>query len=172
VKLESFESFRNAGKVVAKLRLTFDSVEKLTRHESNVTDSSAVSFLGAISARREHGKVVFERTLRAIPQTKSNSFVSDLFAKSLGSLFLSNNYLTYKLHVPAELITANTQSIDNSNHTAEWKFTLAQAMREPPVMRVEWKKPSSWTWVLVICGALGLAGVGILAWSQGKMRGR
>jgi hypothetical protein len=162
VKLESYESFREAGKMIARLRLKFDSVEKLTRHESHVTDSSPASFLGAIHVRKENGKILFERTLRAMPETKSNSsFAQDLFAKSLSSLFLSNNYLTYKLHVPGELITANSQRIDNPNHTVEWKFTLAQAMREPPVMRAEWKKgflPAGAIWIV---GALVILLIGL-----------
>ena len=157
VKLESFESFRDAGKMIAKLRLKFDSVEKLTRHESSVSDSSPISFLGAIVVRKESGKVVFERTLRAMPEARSDSFGKDLLAKSLGSLFLSNNYLTYKLHVPAELITANSQRIDGANRTVEWKFTLAQAMREPPVMRVEWKKRVLTSWIAASAAAFGVA---------------
>lgn len=166
VNLESFESFRDAGKMIAKLRLTFDSVEKLTRHESNASDSGPVSFLGAIAVHRESGKVVFERTLRAMPQTKSDSFGQDLLTRGLGSFFLSNNYLTYKLHVPSEIITANSQHIEGSNQTVEWKFTLAQALRDPPVMRVEWKKSSSLLWLLIGCGLVGAVGIGVIAWSR------
>lgn len=141
VKLESFESFRDSGRMIAKIRLTFDSIEKLTRHETGVADSSPASFLGAVTVRQEGGKVVIERSLRALPTTKSKGTAEDILSKGIGSLLFSKNYLAYKLHVPGELITANTQHIEGKAGTVEWKYTLAQAIREPPTMRVEWRKP-------------------------------
>lgn len=155
VKLESFESFRDSGRVIAKIRLTFDSIEKLTRHETGIAESSPASFLGTVSVHEEGGKIVLERLLRALPSEKAKGAGEDLLAKGLGSLLFSKNHLTYKLHVPSELITANTQRIDGATRTVEWKFTLAQALREPPTMRVEWKKPFPFFWVAM--SAVGLA---------------
>lgn len=156
VKLESFESFREAGKVIAKLRITFDSLEKLTRHETTAGESTPLSLLGAINLRKEGRKWILERTLTALPETKTKSTASDLLTKGLGSLLFSKNHLTYKLHLPGEIITANSQRIDGKEHVVEWNFTLAQAMREPPVMRVEWKKGFPWLW-LVAGSGLGIA---------------
>jgi hypothetical protein len=159
VKLESFESFRDAGRAVAKLRIAFDSIEKLTRHETGVAGSSPISFLGEVAVHEEGRKIVLERTLRALPAAKAKSMGEDMLAKGLSSLLFSKNYLAYKIHVPGELITANSQHIDGTSRTVEWKFTLAQAMRDPPVMRVEWKKAFR---VFPLLAAVG-AGVFVLA---------
>ena len=160
VKLESFESFRDSGRVIAKIRLTFDSIEKLTRHETGLAESSPASLLGSVTVWEEGGKIVLERSLRALPSAKSRGAGEDLVAKGLGSLLFSKNFLAYKLHVPGELITANTQRIEGAARTVGWKFTLAQALREPPVMRVEWKKPFPLLWVMaggiVLAVAIGL----------------
>jgi hypothetical protein len=66
VKLVSFQSFRDSGKVIAKIALTFDSVEKLTRPETNVSSSTAVSFLGQINVREDGDHIIFKRSLPAI----------------------------------------------------------------------------------------------------------
>ena len=158
VTLESFESFRDAGKVIAKLRIAFDNVEKLTRHEQGVAESGPASLLGAITLREESGKVIFERTLRVMPQTKSEGVAKDFLTKSLSSLLFSKNHLSYKVHLPGEIVTANSQHIDGKERVVEWKYSLAQAMREPPVMKVEWKKTLPWGWILmtgaIIAGAV------------------
>jgi hypothetical protein len=148
VKLEAFKSFRDAGKRIAKLTIAFDSIEKITRHETSVAESSAVSFLGAITIERASGKVVLQRVLPVLPEARSQSWGADLLMQGLGSLLLSNNYLTYKLHVPGEIITANTQRIDGDSRIVQWKFSLAQALREPPAMKVEWRA-DTWTWWIV-----------------------
>lgn len=158
VKLESFNSLRDAGKVIVKLALTFDSVEKLTRHEKNIADSTALSLLGEISVDEQRSKRVLRRVIAILPETRSKGWGQDLVMKGLGSFFLSNNYLTYKLHIPGELVTANTQRIDGVNHTVEWKYTVAQALREAPDMQVEWKKPFPAWLVFAIIGALALLG--------------
>ena len=150
VRLEAFESFRDSGRVVAKLKIAFDDVDKLTRHERNATESTPLSLLGAIAVKEEGGRVRFERTLRAMPEAKGESFGANVLAKGLSSLLFSNNYLSYRLHLPGEIITANTQRIDGPTRTVDWKFTLAQAMREPPVMHAEWKKPFPWGWILIL----------------------
>ena len=155
VKLESFESFRDAGRVIVKVRITFDSVEKLTRHETGLGESSPMSLLGAVTLHEERGKLIFDRVLRASPTMKAQNKAEDMMAKGLGSLLFSKNYLAYKLHVPNELITANSQHINDAGRTVEWKFTLAQAMREPPDMHVEWKKPLGLgLWVAIGGGTL------------------
>lgn len=154
VKLESFKSFRDAGKRIAKLTIAFDSIEKITRHETSVTESSAVSFLGAIKVERASGKVVLRRIFPVLPEARSQSWGKDLLMHGLGSLLLSNNYLSYKLHVPGEIITANTQRIDGTNKVVEWKFSLAQALREAPAMTVEWERP--FALALWLLGGLGL----------------
>ena len=159
VKLESFQSFRDAGRVIAKMRIAFDSIEKLTRSESGVAESSPTSLLGAITVHEEGGKVFLERSMRALPQARARSTGEDLLLKGLGSLLLSKDYLTYTLHVPGELITANSEHIDGDGRTVQWKFTLAQAMREAPEMTVEWKKPFAWVWILVA----GVCAVGVVA---------
>jgi len=166
VKLDSYQSFRDAGKVQLKLRISFDSLEKLTRHESGVADSNAVTFLGSITVLKHGGKIQLERTLRALPETKSQNTGQDLLVKGLGGLFLSNNYLTYKLHVPAEIITANTARIDGPNRTLEWKYTLAQAMREPPVMTVTWKNSHPAMWIAAALFAVSAAGFGWGKWRR------
>jgi hypothetical protein len=164
VRLESFESFREAGKVIAKLRITFDSLEKLTRHETGAGESTPLSLLGSLSLREEGRKWLLERTLTALPETKAKSTGSDLLAKGLGSLLFSKNHLAYKLHLPGEIITANTQRIDAKERTVEWNFTLAQAMREPPVMRAEWRKPFPWRLALV--GAVMAMAALVLCWQR------
>lgn len=166
VKLEGFESFREAGKVVAKLRINFDSLEKLTRHEASAGESTPLSLLGTMSLREEGRKWVLERTLTALPETKAKSTGSDLLAKGLGSLLFSKNHLSYKLHLPGEIITANSQRIAAKERTVEWNFTLAQAMREPPVMRAEWKKAFPWLWLVIGCGPLAGVGFAISAWTK------
>jgi hypothetical protein len=165
VKLESFESFREAGKVIAKLRITFDSLEKITRHETTPGESTPLSLLGAVTLREDGRKWLFERTLTALPETKAKSTGSDFLVKGLGSLLFSKNHLSYKLHLPGEIITANSQRIDGKERTIEWNYTLAQAMREPPVMRAEWKK--SFLWLLAL-GIAVLAAACALIWK--KMR--
>ena len=169
VKLESFESFREAGKMVAKLRITFDSLEKLTRHETTAGESTPLSLLGTLNVREEGSKWILERSLTALPETKAKSTGSDLFAKGLGSLFFSKNHLTYKLHLPGEIITANSQRLDGKARTIEWNYTLAQAMRESPVMRAEWKKAFPWVWLLIGGSVLGATGVTIWSWSQRRV---
>ena len=155
VKLESFESYRDAGRVIAKIRISFDSIEKLTRHETGIGESSPMSLLGAVTVHEGRGKVVLGRVLRASPGMKAQNKAEDMMAKGLGSLFLSKNHLTYKLHVPNELITANSQHINDAGRTVEWNFTLAQAVREPPDMHVEWKKPFGLgLWVAIGVGTL------------------
>jgi hypothetical protein len=170
VKLDSFESFRDAGRVIAKLRITFDSIEKLTRSETGVAESSPISLLGAITVREEGGKVFLERTMQALPQARAKSMGEDMLLKGLGSLLLSNHYLTYTLHVPGDLITANTERIEGDGHTVQWKFTLAQAMREPPEMTVEWKKPFAWIWIVVgsVCAGAVIVASGM--YLMGKRR--
>lgn len=168
VKLEAFESFREAGKVVAKLRIAFDSVEKLTRHERGAGESSPLSLLGALSLREEGRKWVLERTVGALPETKAQSTGSDILAKGLGSLLFSKNHLAYKLHLPGEIITANSQHLDGKERTIEWNYTLAQAMREPPVMRAEWKKPFP---LLPVAATLILAGVAVAVFARRRNRG-
>ena len=172
VKLEGFESFRGAGKVVAKLRITFDSLEKLTRHEATASESTPLSLLGAVSLREDGRQWTLERTLTALPETKAKSTGSDLFAKGLGSLLFSKNHLTYKLHLPGEIITANSQHLDGKERTVEWTYTLAQAMREPPVMRAEWKKGFPWVWLLVSGGILGGAAVAMVVWLQNRVQAK
>jgi hypothetical protein len=167
VKLESFESFREAGKVIAKLRITFDSLEKLTRHETTVGESTPLSLLGATSLRSDGRKWIFERTLAALPKTKTQSTGSDMLVQGLGSFFFSKNHLTYKLHLPGEIITANSQRIDAKERTVEWSYTLAQAMREPPVMRVEWQKPFP---ILPVAAALILAGLAVTVFVSRRKR--
>lgn len=161
VKLESFESFRDSGRVIAKLRIAFDSVEKLTQSATGVADSSPASLLGAITVHEEGGKMFLERSMQALPQVRARSTGENLLLEGLGSLLLSNDYLTYTLHVPGELITANTEHIEGDGRTVQWRFTLAQAMREPPEMTVEWKKPFAWVWIAfgsVCAGAVVVAG--------------
>ncbi len=170
VKLESFESFREAGKMVAKLRITFDSLEKLTRHETSAGESTPLSLLGTLNLREEGRKWILERSLTALPETKAKSTGSDLFAKGLGSLFFSKNHLTYKLHLPGEIITANSQRLDGKERTVEWNFTLAQAMREPPVMRAEWRKGFSWVWLFGGAGFIGIVGLTIVAYLKRRVR--
>jgi hypothetical protein len=140
VRLESFQSFRDAGKVVEKLVIIFDSVEKLGRYETNITEAGAVSLMGAFKIQETGKKISFERTVPVLPRAHGNTAGRDLVVKGLSSLFLGKNYLDYKLHVPAEIITANTQRVDGHSHLVEWRFTLAQAVHEPPNMYVEWKK--------------------------------
>lgn len=162
VKLESFQSFRDAGKRIAKLTIAFDSIEKITRHETSVAESSAVSLLGAIKVERTSGKVVLRRIFPVLPEVRSQSWGKDLLMHGLGSLLLSNNYLSYKLHVPREIITANTQRIDAANKVLEWKFSLAQALREAPTMTVEWRA-SRWPWWIVgIMLVAIVAGAGLI----------
>jgi len=168
VKLEAFESFREAGKVVAKLRIIFDSVEKLTRHERGAGESSPLSLLGSLNLREEGRKWVLERTVGALPETKAQSTGSDLFAKGLGSLLFSKNHLAYKLHLPGEIITANSQHLNGRERTIEWNYTLAQAMREPPVMRAEWKKPFP---LMPVAATLILAGVAVAVFARRRDRG-
>ncbi len=146
VKLESFESFRDTGRVIGKIRLAFDSIEKLAQHDSRGTGSSLVSFLGTFTTHAEGGKVNF---VRSLPSSKAKSTGEDMLAKGLGSLLFSKNYIAYKLHVPGELITANSPHSDAKTRMIEWRFTLAQAIREPPTMRVEWKKSFPWLWILI-----------------------
>jgi hypothetical protein len=150
VKLESFSSYREAGKIVAKLLITFDAVEKLTRQEKSAANITPISFLGSIRTRQEGRKFFFERALPAIPDTQTNSFGTQLFVQGLSALMLSNNYLTYRLHIPGELITANTQHVDGESRTVDWKFTLAQAMRDPPDMQVQWKGPLYKSTILIV----------------------
>ena len=161
VKLESFKSYRDSGKRIAKLAIAFDSLEKLTRHEQGVAESKGVSLLGAIKVEQTGNKVRLQRVLPALPDARSNSWGGDLLMQGLGSLFLSNNYLSYKLHVPSEIITANTQRIDAPGKVVEWRFSLAQALRQPPEMTVEWERPSRavW-WILSVLAAAAL----IAAW--------
>jgi len=138
--------------VIGKIRLAFDSIEKLAQHDTRGTGSSLVSFLGTFTTHAEGGKVILDRSL---PSTKAKSTGEDMLAKGLGSLLFSKNYLAYKLHVPGELLTANSPHSDGKTRTVEWRFTLAQALREPPVMRVEWKKPPALgLWVAMGVGAL------------------
>lgn len=162
VKVDSFKTFRDAGRIIAKVHITFDSLEKLTRHESSLSDASPVSFLGKITVYEGGGKVRFERQLPVIPQTRGSGFAQDLLVDGLGSLLLSKNFLSYKLHVPADLITANTQRIDGAQRTVEWKYTLAQAVREPPSMHVEWK--AAGTAVRAAAVIIILLVVGVIGW--------
>lgn len=140
VKLESFQSFRDAGKVVEKLVIVFDSVEKLSRYETHIAEAGAVSLLGTFKIAESRGKIVFERLVPIIPTAQGSTAAKDLLLQGLSSLFLGKYNLNYKLHVPSEIITANTQRVDGRNHVVEWNFTLAQAVHEPPHMQVEWKK--------------------------------
>ena len=165
VKLEGFESFREGGKVVAKLRIAFDSLEKLTRHEASAGESTPLSLLGAMNLREDGRKWILERTLTALPETKAKSTGSDLLAKGLGSLLFSKNHLTYKLHLPGEIITANSQHLDGKERTVEWTYTLAQAMREPPVMRAEWKKAFPFLRLAAAIVAVGVV-VAIFSWRR------
>ena len=140
VKLESFRSFRDAGKIVEELAIVFDSVEKLSRYETHITEAGAVSLLGTFKIQDSGKKIVFERSVPIIPNAKGSTAGKDLLLQGLSSLFLGKYNLNYKLHIPSEIITANTQRVDGRNHVVEWKFTLAQAMHEPPHLQVEWKK--------------------------------
>jgi hypothetical protein len=162
VKLVSFQSFRDAGKVIAKIALSFDSVEKLTRPETNLGNSTAVSLLGSIHIRREDGKVSFDRALPVMPETNGSSWGSNLFLQGLGSLFLSNNYLTYRLHVPEELITSNAIRIEDSGKVIEWKYTVAQVMRDPPIMSAVWKSPAIISHGLLIAVLILIAMIGVV----------
>jgi len=111
---------------------------------------------------------VLERTVGALPETKAQSTGSDIFAKGLGSLLFSKNHLAYKLHLPGEIITANSQHLDGKERTIEWNYTLAQAMREPPVMRAEWKKPFP---LMPVAATLILAGVAVAVFARRRDRG-
>ena len=143
VQLESFRSFRDAGKVIEKLMITFDSVEKLSRYETHIADAGAASLLGTFQIHETRGRISFERTVPVLPRAEGSTVTRDLLVQGLSSLFLGKNYLDYKLHVPAEIIRTNTQRVDGASHLIEWRFTLAQAVREPPQMQVEWKKQSA-----------------------------
>ncbi len=169
VKIESFESFREAGKVIAKMRISFDNIEKLTRHEQGPVDSSPASMLGAITIREENGKMIFERTLGILPAAKGGGVSKELLTQSLGSLLFSKNYLTYKIHLPGELVTANSQHIIGNERIVEWKYSLAQTMREPPSMRAEWKKSFS-VLSLVKWGILAVVGCLAFAWWRKRVR--
>lgn len=167
VKLVSFQSFRDSGKVIGKISLTFDSVEKLTRPETTVASSTPVSFLGRIAIREEGGHVIFTRMLPAMPQAHSDSWGQQLLVQGLGSLFLSGNHLNYKLHIPAELLTANTSHIDGAANTVEWQYTLAQAIREPPLMTAEWKQPRTFVKTLLwISLSLAIIALGAYFWRR------
>jgi hypothetical protein len=140
VRLESFRSFRDAGKVVEKLVIVFDSVEKLSRYETHITEAGAVSLLGTFRIQESRGKMVFERSVPVIPIAQGSTAGKDFLLQGLSSLFLGKYNLNYKLHIPSGIITANTQRVDAQGQVVEWNFTLAQAVREPPHMQVEWKK--------------------------------
>lgn len=142
VHVTSMQTFRDSGRVIAKVSATFDSIEKLTQHARNVADASATSLLGAISVEAGSRKIHLARKLPVVPQTTSRGLAQELVLDGLGTLLLSNNHLNYKLHPPGELITANSQRVDNTSHTVEWNYTVAQALRDPPEMIVEWRSGS------------------------------
>ena len=171
VKLESFQSFREAGKVIANAKITFEDVEQLTRYEQGVAESTAASMLGSIKVTEEGRKVKFERTLNTMPKARNDEFAKDFLTKSLSSLLFSKNYISYKIHVPSAIITANSQHIDGEEQIVEWKYTLSQAMREPPEMLVEWKKPFPFLMVFVVI-LTGAASVAFIWWRKANPQAR
>jgi hypothetical protein len=159
VKLQSFRAFRDAGKIVEKMVIEFDSVEKLSRYETSIGEAGAVSLLGTFKIQESRGRIVFERTVPVLPRLQGSTAVKDLFVQGLSSFFLGKNYLSYKLHLPGEIINANTQRVDGQNRVVEWKFTLAQAVHDPPSMQSEWKKQGGRGTIVLVGVLVALAAV-------------
>jgi len=159
VKLQSFRAFRDAGKIIEKMVIEFDSVEKLSRYETSIGEAGAVSLLGTFKIQEARGRISFERTVPVLPRLQGSTAVKDLFVQGLSSLFLGKNYLDYKLHLPGEIINANTQRVDGANRIVEWKFTLAQAVHDPPYMQSEWKKPGGVRTIVLVGVLISLAAV-------------
>jgi hypothetical protein len=159
VKMEKFESFRDSGKYGARVSIRFESVEKLSGFSVSPTDSTPVAPFGTITVHRENGHMVLERTLATLPEMKGKGAA----AQKLLGLLLGNNFLDYKLHLPGEPVTSNSGHISTADRTVEWKFTLGQALREPTIMRVEWKNSSSWKLVAGIGLGAAFLGAGLYA---------
>ena len=155
VKVDHFESFREAGKIIAKLQITFDALEKLTRREQGFKQATPASFLGAMTVTQDGRKTVFDRNLPAISQTHGKNFGEKLLVNGLSGILFAKNHLIYKLHLPGEILSSNSTHIDQEQHVVEWNYTLAQAMHEPPEMRVEWKRPARiLLWLFISTGVL------------------
>jgi hypothetical protein len=159
VKLQSFRAFRDAGKIIEKMVIEFDSVEKLSRYETRIGEAGAVSLLGTFNIQESRGRISLARTVPVLPRLQGSTAVKDLFVQGLSSLFLGKNYLNYKLHLPREIINANTQRVDGANRVVEWKFTLAQAVHDPPSMQTEWKRQGG-VGTIVLVGILISLGAG------------
>ncbi|HEY2343735.1 MAG TPA: hypothetical protein VGH90_11915 [Chthoniobacteraceae bacterium] len=162
VKMEKFESFHDSGKFGARISIRFDSVEKLSSFSVSPSDAAPVAPFGTITVRRENGHVFLERTLATLPEMKGKGAVAQKF---LGVL-LGSNFLDYKLHLPGEPVTSNSGHVSASDHLVEWKFTLGQALREPTVMRVEWKNSSHWKMIAVII--IAIVGAGLFAATRAR----
>jgi hypothetical protein len=163
LKLKSFESFKENGKQVTRVRIAFSSVEKLAWLGRD--SSGPGSIIGKITVSKEDGHHVMKRSLEgmsaASPQQSANEA---LVARGLASLLMGGSYLVYTVHFPNEVLNANSTQIAKENNTVRWKFPLSQAMSESITMRAEWKS-GGWLWwavggilvlALVIVGALQL----------------
>ena len=180
VKLDRAVTTRENGRQTLRLDGSFRSLPELAAR-GNADDSTG--FLGNVTYREEGRRLLLSRAINfggpgrlSAALGKRAGEPADALTQGLLAAMLNGHALTFRAHFPAQIVSSNAARTDLKTGTVEWRFPLAVALREPPVMTVELLRPNPLVPWLV--GALLLVPVAYTGWrlfgrpADGTMKSR
>ena len=165
VKLDRAVNARENGRQTLRLDGSFRSLPELAARADRA--GGAMGSLGKVTYREDGRRVRISRVVDFIGLGGSDGGAqlpgpADAVAQGVFAALLNGHALTFRAHFPSEIVNANAARLDPKTGTAEWSFPLAAALRDPPVMTVELRRPNPFVPWLV--GAVLLVPVAYTAW--------
>lgn len=172
VVMESLGIEKKGAEVELSLKARFDSVLELAKllekpepgAEGPTLPEPMVKLLGEIQVERAGLGVDFKRTIDP-KQVFAGGLVTPTQKQMAGY------QLEYIMHLPTAVTHTNAHATSDGGHTVQWRYELAEAMKQP--VRMDFVAPIPipwWSW-LVLVALLAAVALGFRKW-RGRARGK
>lgn len=165
VKLDRAMATRENGRQTLRLDGSFRSLPELAARGSA---DNPTGFLGNVTYREEGRRLLLSRAIdfggpgRLAGLGNRGGNPADALTQGFLAAMFDGHALIFRAHFPAQIVSSNATRTDLKTGTVEWRFPLAVALRDSPVMTVELLRPNPLVPWLV--GAVLLVPVGYTAW--------
>ena len=164
VKLDRAVNAHENGRQTLRLDGSFRSLPELAARGDTAAGVGAMGFLGKVTYQEDGRRVRISRVVDVVGLGGNAPLPgpADTVARGVFAALLNGHALTFRAHFPSQIASANAARLDPKTGTVEWSFPLAAALRDPPVMTVELRRPDPYVPWLV--GAVLLVPVAYTAW--------
>lgn len=162
LSLAAFSVNRDSDRQITDFTVAFDHVSDLKSALAS-GGSEVAKYFGSFEAEEQDDRFLMKRTIELSGgnDSEEKSRIGSAIKKLFASATMKDSYLNYRMTFPTEVLSANSSEIDSETNTVSWKFSVADAVKNPLVMTAEISKPPLLKWLAMAGGGLLVVTIGV-----------